>query len=160
MNIPGVLAVSLAHWVISALSVAEASGGGEARVDPRYARECGECHAPYPVRWLSAESWRTVLADLNRHFGQDATMDAGTQNSLRDYLISHARRLPTIAPDGAPLLRVTQSPGFRRAHDEVSPATWKRSDVQSPASCGACHGGAAEGRFSEHDLILPKGVHR
>ena len=158
MKMPRIVVVSLVHWLITAPCPAGASGGGEARVDTTYARECGECHAPYPARWLSAESWRHVLANLNRHFGQDASLDAAAQQTINDYLVSHGRRRPTVAPDGGPLLRITESPGFRGAHDEVSAATWKRSDVQSPARCEACHGKAAQGRFSEHDLHLPEGV--
>ena len=160
MNIPRVLVVSLAHWIIVSSSATEASGGGEARVDPTYARECGECHAPYPARWLPAESWRHVLATLNRHFGQDASLDAAAQQTINDYLVSHGRLRPMVAPDGGPLLRITESPGFLGAHDEISPATWKRTDVQSPARCEACHGQAAQGSFSEHDLHLPVGASR
>ena len=40
--------------------------------------ECGSCHAAYPPRLLTAQSWRTIVKGLDRHFGVDASVDAPT----------------------------------------------------------------------------------
>ena len=137
-------------------TVALASGGCKAPPDPTYVRECGECHAPFPARHLSAESWRAVLAGLPRHFGQDASLDPETAKTIEVYLAAHAGRRPTLAIEGSPRLRITETPWFRREHDEIPSRVWQSAAVKSPARCEACHQGAEQGRFSEHHVHLPK----
>ncbi|HWC45344.1 MAG TPA: cytochrome C, partial [Casimicrobiaceae bacterium] len=53
---------------------------------PAFLAECGSCHVPYPARLLSAASWRTVMNNLDRHFGTDASLDAATTAAIRGYL--------------------------------------------------------------------------
>jgi mono/diheme cytochrome c family protein len=38
----------------------------------------------------------------------------------------------------------------------VPPEVWKRASVGSAANCGACHGNAAQGNFSEREIKIPK----
>jgi hypothetical protein len=38
----------------------------------------------------------------------------------------------------------------------MSAAVWQRKAIGSAANCAACHPGAAQGRFSEHDVRIPK----
>lgn len=152
--VPSFLAVLLTEgW-----GQAQASGGGKIPPDPAYVRECGECHVPFPARWLSAESWRAILAGLDRHFGQDASLDEETRRAMEDYLVAGARRRPTLAADGTPLFRITESPSFRHEHGEIPARIRREPAVQSPARCEVCHAGATRGQFSEHDIHLPEGV--
>lgn len=159
MKVLTILIPPLALLLAGANQPARASGGGTMPTDPTYVRECGECHAAYPVRPLSSESWRALLAGLNRHFGQDASLDPETLKTIDQYLTSQARRRPTLGADGAPLLRITETPWFRHEHDEIPAQIWRQAAVQSPARCEACHAGAARGQFSEHDIHFPEGVH-
>jgi nitrate/TMAO reductase-like tetraheme cytochrome c subunit len=138
----------------------QASGGGESKkapLDPHYLQECGSCHAPYPARLLSEDSWKAVMRGLNQHFGTDASLDQPeVAKAIEDYLVGHARHQPTRDGDGRPLLRVTETPWFRHEHDEVPEGTWKSKSVGTPANCGACHDGAEQGKFSEHNLHMPR----
>ena len=52
--------------------------------------------------------------------------------------------------------RITRSAWFVREHDEVGAAVWKRPAIKSATNCAACHTRAAEGRFSEHEIRIPK----
>lgn len=157
MSSKKVLSVMMA--VVAALGAngaVRASGQVSAPPDPAYVQECGSCHAPYPARLLSAESWRAVLDGLDRHFGSDASLDPATLKPIAGYLEAHARRRATIGDDGQPLLRITETRWFRHEHDEVPERTWKLPAVKSPANCGACHTAADRGNFSEHALRLPR----
>lgn len=123
-----------------------------------YREECGSCHLAFPPALLDAGSWQRTMAELGRHFGTDASVTPAQQESIRQFLLRRAgspQRLGTAADTGAPP-RLTQTPWFRREHREVPGALWKDKRVNSAANCEACHAGAAQGRYSEHDLALPE----
>ena len=53
---------------------------------PAYDQECGSCHVAYPPGLLPAASWQRLMANLPRHFGTDASLDAATLQALSAYL--------------------------------------------------------------------------
>lgn len=124
--------------------------------DTAYLQECGSCHVAYPPRLLSGASWQAVLAGLDKHFGVDASLDEKALAEISGYLNGQAGRRETAAADGRPLLRITETRGFRHEHEEVPEATWKLPAVKSPSTCGACHTTAEQGRYSEHGIRLPR----
>jgi len=128
---------------------ATAMGGGAAA----WREECGSCHIPFPARLLPGSGWNAVLDGLDRHYGVDASLPPATVREIRGYLAAGAEP-GTARPVAAP--RITTSPWFRREHDEVAPAVWKRAAVGSAANCGACHAGAAAGNFDEDSVRIPR----
>jgi hypothetical protein len=121
--------------------------------DPTYKAECGSCHVPYPPKLLPAQSWRGLMARLDRHFGSDASLDAKAGEHISRYLAAHAGRRDV--PPGVEL-RITETRWFRKEHDEVPFALWGSATVKSPANCAACHTRADDGDYSERTLRLPK----
>lgn len=116
-----------------------------------YLAECGSCHLAFPPSLLPARSWTALLARLDDHFGENAEVDAATRKTLERWLVSNAGRdVPGPAP-----LRITTLRWWRHEHDELSPATFKRKAVMSPANCADCHPGANEGAFGEHAVKVP-----
>lgn len=118
-----------------------------------YVEECGSCHVPYPARGLPASSWRTLMAGLDRHFGNDASLSPVQADAIRGWLIAGAGAQPA---DRAAPLRLTRAPWFVREHREVPTPLWRSPAVKSAANCAACHRGAERGVFSEHDVRLPR----
>lgn len=103
---------------------------------PAYKSECGSCHVAYPPRLLPSASWRQLMAQLDRHFGTDASLDAKAQDEIGRYLAAHAgRRAP---PPGAEP-RITETRWFRKEHGAV----------KNPANCAACHAGAERGNYDD-----------
>jgi hypothetical protein len=122
-----------------------------------YREECGGCHVPYPTRALPAVSWRALMAGLDEHFGTDASLDAATARRIGAWLEGNAGRPETpAAAAGKPLLRVTETRWFRREHDEIGAALFRRAAIGKASNCGACHPRAAEGRFGERDIRIPR----
>lgn len=122
---------------------------------PKYRQECAACHLAYPPGMLPAESWHRLMANLPRHFGTDASLDAATVQELSIWLSANAGtgKRARVAP---PEDRITQSAWFIREHDEVPPAVWKRAAIRSAANCAACHTGAEQGDFNEHTVRIPR----
>ena len=118
-----------------------------------YVEECGSCHVPYPARGLPASSWRALMAGLDRHFGNDASLSIAQTDTLRSWLVAGAGSQPA---DQAAPQRLTRAPWFVREHREVPASLWRSPAVKSAANCAACHRGAERGVFSEHDVRLPR----
>ncbi len=120
-------------------------------------QECAACHLAYPPGLLPASSWQRLMDNLPKHFGTDASVDAATQKQLSAWLASNAGTFKKVARNPAPPEdRISKSAWFVREHHEVAPAVWKRASVGSAGNCAACHTGAAQGRYSEHDVRIPK----
>ena len=126
-----------------------------AQVNAKFQQECSGCHIAYSPGLLSAESWRKMMAGLDKHFGSDASLDAEDGKEITAFLMNNAsnRWSATTAP-----LRISESIWFKRKHDshEVDPAVWKNPKVKSPANCAACHPRAEHGDYSERDIKIPK----
>lgn len=156
-------AISRLHKISYLLPIAlfalasPASRAGEhiyAATDPTWKAECGACHIAYPPALLPAESWRTLMAQLDRHFGTDASVDAATAQSIAAFLERNAdKRRSTNA---APALRITETRWFQHEHDEVPTRIWKSAAVKSAANCEACHAQAAHGDFSDRTRRVPR----
>jgi hypothetical protein len=122
--------------------------------NPAWKAECGSCHLAYPPSLLPADAWRAVMAGLDKHFGADASVDAKTAAEIGAFLEQHAGR--SRGKTSKPNLRITETAWFQHEHDEVGAAVWRSPKVKTPANCAACHRGAEQGNFDEHDIRLPK----
>lgn len=135
--------------------VAQADSDRKLRVplNPSYVTECAACHVAYPPGLLPAQSWQRLMGGLDKHFGNDATVDAAAAKEIGAWLVQNAGRSDQAAP---PQDRITLSRWFQKEHDEIDAATWKRPSIKSAANCSACHGNTEQGRYSEHDVKIPK----
>ncbi len=126
--------------------------------------ECASCHMAYPPGLLPARSWQSMMGALDRHFGENAALDAATQGAITEFLVANAadrngsRRSGKIAasiPAQSTPLRISETPYIRAKHDEIAPGIWLRPRVGGRANCGACHGGVQSGDFSERNVTIP-----
>ncbi|OGS92195.1 MAG: cytochrome C [Gallionellales bacterium GWA2_60_18] len=126
-----------------------------ARLNAKWQQECSSCHIAYAPGLLPAESWRKVMAGLDKHFGTDASLTAQESKEITDWLVSNASNRWS-APTSP--LKITDGAWFKRKHDghEISPSVWKKPQVKSPANCGACHTQAESGDFSERNIRMPR----
>ena len=123
--------------------------------NPKWKEDCGACHLAYPPRMLPAESWRAIMAGLDKHFGSDASLDAETADEITAFLVQNADTRKHKKTD-KPLLRITETGRFKSEHEEVAARIWKNPKVKSPANCGACHTTAESGDYSEDNVRIPK----
>lgn len=119
-------------------------------------KECSACHIVFQPQMLPARSWEAVMAGLDDHFGENAALDPKTAEDIKTFLVANAadakgvksRWTRGLAKTDAPL-RISETPYFRRAHNEVSAAAFKRKEIGSAANCAACHKGAEKGLYME-----------
>jgi hypothetical protein len=118
-----------------------------------YQAECSSCHMAYQPALLSANDWRRTMAGLKDHFGTDATVDGPAGQEIASFLERNAGNAVKLGSAGEPP-RITQTARFIRKHREVPAKYWKDPRIKSAANCEACHRGAADGNYSEHDILI------
>lgn len=133
---------------------------------PLYVQECGSCHTAYAPVYLPARSWRKLMQELDRHFGEDVSLAPGDRDLLQTQLEALAgdgpRGVPAISGRNAGVpftqvpVRITEMPFFGYMHDEVPRSVWGRKLIGSKANCVACHGRADEGSYFEREIRIPK----
>ena len=128
-------------------------------------QECGSCHLAFPPGLLPARSWSKMMASLDKHFGENASLDPTQTKVITDFLVKHsadqaetprsAKIAMSIAASESPL-RITETAYFKRKHHEIAPSVWKRSKIMSAANCTACHSKAEAGNFNEEGVRIPR----
>ena len=126
--------------------------------------ECASCHTLYHPALLPARSWLKIMTGLDKHFGENATLETKTRNEITAFLMANAAdtrgglrgaRIAEALGDATPL-RFTDTMYFKRKHHELSSAVFKRPTIGSPANCLACHPGANSGDFEEERVRIPR----
>jgi cytochrome b len=144
-------------------SMAPALGVPPASLDPTYAKECGECHFPYPPSLANARTWTTILDTLDHHFGEDASVSDETKRFLSTYLVNQSSEHFDTRPahvfsqtDPANPLRITATPFWRRHHRDIPDAVFASKAVATKGACNACHRDALTGRFDPQAITIPE----
>ncbi|MBL6958771.1 MAG: cytochrome b/b6 domain-containing protein [Rhodospirillales bacterium] len=140
-----------------------ATGLTTAAAHPAFEAECSDCHQLYHPSLLPAASWRDMMASLDQHFGEDASLDDGDRTSITGHLVKHAaghwdskaaHKFRTISEQEP--WQISATPGWKRIHKEIPEADFKRPKVKSKSNCLGCHSDAASGRFHNQNIRLPK----
>jgi hypothetical protein len=131
----------------------------------KWKAECSGCHMLYHPGLLPERSWQKMMGGLDKHFGENATLDEPTRDEIARFLVANSadkqdarrsRRIVQSIPSGATPLRISETDYFISRHDEVSPSTFKRKSVGSASNCIACHKNADKGNFSESQVKIPR----
>jgi Dihaem cytochrome c len=128
--------------------------------------ECSACHMAYPAGLLPARSWKRMMGELDKHFGEDASLAPEVASDITRYLTENAAdsrhatrimsRIASGIPHNAEPQRFTDTRYFGYLHDEVPAYVWKRKGIASKANCVACHTRADHGSFIEREIRIPK----
>ncbi|MFO1169758.1 MAG: cytochrome b/b6 domain-containing protein [Hyphomicrobiaceae bacterium] len=149
-----------AAWMVAARLPVPAVPSGP--VLAAWKAECGDCHTAHHPSLLPAATWTRLMATLDEHFGEDASLDAEEAQSIRAWLLANAaERYDTRAanafrePDTAEPLRITATSAWKRIHHEIAAETFKQTAIGGAANCAACHGDAETGLFTPQKILIP-----
>ena len=126
--------------------------------NPVYQKECGGCHFAYQAGWLPERSWRTLMASLDKHYGESVALPSGARDAILGHLVANSadqrqslRSVQVIAS-----LKANETPTAVSKVPYVSgihagfldPAFDPKPRVASLANCSTCHTKAEAGSFS------------
>jgi len=132
-------------------------------VPPVYKSECGDCHHPYHPSLRTAAEWQIIMADLEDHFGEDASLDEETNLLIKNFLTENdARSFDTEISNNIGRVetashQITETPYWKKRHHDVQSSLFKHSSVGSKANCNGCHKDAETGRYADENIHLPNG---
>ncbi len=130
--------------------------------DRVWASECGSCHYAFHPSLLPRASWAAVMAGLDDHLGEDASLPPAAAAEVAAFLQTYAaeewdtkaaRLLSNVSP--ADPLRITAASFWIRRHRRIDPAVFAGPTVKAKSNCIACHRDAATGRFDAQAIVLP-----
>ena len=126
--------------------------------------ECGACHMVFPPQMLPARSWRAIMAGLDKHFGDDASLKPAKTDEIARFLTANAadaggrekgKEFLKTLPTAVTPLRITELPHWIKEHDDVKPAVWSRKSIKAKSNCVACHTKAVQGDYDEDRVKIP-----
>lgn len=135
-----------------------------------YQAACSSCHIAYPAPFLPAASWQKIMATLPTHFGIDASLNPNVQQSISQFLQSHAADKYLLSKlnkwlrdlNEPATIRLTQTPYFIHKHRERTYRNFSHAEqvfnnpgVKSFSNCSACHLYANKDDFKEHNIQIP-----
>lgn len=139
--------------------------GAQLPDNAQWREECGSCHVPYYPALLPSRSWERVMAEQGTHFGTDLGLDAATSTAILGFLQTHSAEKHateagykidrSLQPHAVPL-RITETPYWRKKHEDIQESTWKSAKVKSKANCDACHSDAKAGTFEDGAMQIPQ----
>ena len=128
-----------------------------------YDKECGACHYDFHPSLLPAASWATMMAGLDDHFGENASLGNKARDEIAIWLAANAaerwdseaaNRFRKVSPDQP--LRVTETRYWKRRHRDIPETVFKSKPVGGKVNCVACHRDARTGRFDDQSIDIPK----
>lgn len=165
---PGLALVAVAALLIAAAgAIVQASllpplGVPVVALPPAYVKECSACHTPHHPSLAPAASWARILAGLDDHFGDNASLPSSTTVEFQAFLSANAaERWDSPAanrfrvPSDAEPLRITATAGWREIHRGVAESTFAAKAVGGRLNCANCHQDAASGRFAPRAILIP-----
>jgi len=110
----------------------EGGGGRRVALSPKVAQECSACHVAYYPNFLPTSSWKKVMANLDKHFGTDASLTPADQTEITHWLLANSQELGEAPPEN----RITKSFWFTRKHGtrHVRTDIWSRPSIKSPST--------------------------
>lgn len=131
-----------------------------AQVNPVFVNECGSCHTLYPPTLLPQASWKNMMADLENHFGDDASLDPADHATILAYLLEHSAESSTQemsvkmmqSLENRDIIAFTQTPFWKRTHHHIPADVFKSERVKSKANCKACHSDVEQGLIEDNAI--------
>lgn len=122
--------------------------------------QCSDCHMAYHPSLLPAASWGMIMANLDDHFGEDASLPAETTATITAFLLAHSADTtdskPAVLLRSNTALEITGARAWKRIHDDLPEAIFEGADVRGEGNCAACHADAATGWFYPGTIEIPE----
>ena len=128
-----------------------------------FVEECGSCHTLYPPFLLPANSWKKMMANLEDHFGDDASLDSDTKDSIESFLVKNSANTSTKEASVYILkdikdktIAISDTPFWKERHAKIDKEIFDSPKVKSKSNCKACHKSIEKGLIEDREIEIPK----
>jgi cytochrome b len=128
-----------------------------------FVNECASCHILYPPSLLPKKSWKTMMANLDDHFGDDASLEPEDTQNILKYLLDNSAEYSTSEASvnilnslqNKDTIAITQTPFWKKRHKNMDSKYFKSKKVKSKANCKACHSDVEKGLIEDSNIKIP-----
>lgn len=118
-----------------------------------FAHECAQCHTLYAPFMQTSDKHEKIMANLENHFGDDASIDDETNKQILEFLCQNSAENSSskwaIKFAKNDDIAITSSPFWQKAHENIDKEIFKREKIKSKANCSACHENIEKGLISK-----------
>lgn len=130
---------------------------------PLFVNECASCHTLYPPTLLPKKSWKNMMANLENHFGDDASLESKETQTILAYLLKNSAETSTSEASvnilkslqNKDTIAITQTPFWKKRHKDIDEMHFQSNEVKSKANCKACHADIERGLIEDTSIKLP-----
>ena len=141
-------------YTIFSMNVFADNGYIEPVTDQIAKEECNACHFAFPAMMLPQVSWKKILENLENHFGEDASLDSQTRQTIGEYLLSRSGDAGSTPSkfilgldNGNPPIRITETEYWIKKHLHISEEKLQSRLAGLKANCAVCHLRAVNGIY-------------
>lgn len=128
-----------------------------------FVEECASCHTLYPPSLLPKKSWNIMMADLENHFGDDASLDGEDTQSILRYLLNNSAEKSTSEAsvnilktlENKDTIAITQTPFWKYRHKNIDKKYFDSDKVKTKANCKSCHKDVEKGLIEDSNIKMP-----
>lgn len=160
----GLSMVAFVYMLLAPNSLLIADGNVKmdyAKENPAFYKECISCHTLFPPFLLPQKSWVSMMDGLENHFGDDASLDAQTTESIKEFLVKNSAesstkesslRIMASLDKEKTYLAITETPFWKNRHKKIDKAVYAREEIGKPSNCKACHANIENGLLNNRDI--------
>jgi hypothetical protein len=128
-----------------------------------FVAECASCHTLYPPKLLPKKSWTIMMANLEDHFGDDASLEAEDTQTILSYLLKNSAENSTSEASvnilktlqNKDTIAITQTPFWKKRHHGIDKKYFENEQIKTKANCKACHLDVEKGTLEDHNIKMP-----
>ncbi|SFP93529.1 cytochrome b/b6 domain-containing protein [Hydrogenimonas thermophila] len=126
--------------------------------------ECSACHTLYPPFLLPTNSWKKLMATLQDHFGDDASLEKEDRISIEKFLLANSAGNSTkeaafyiteSLKGKKDIIAITKTPYWIGKHKNLDRDIFISSSIKSKANCKACHKDIEQGLIEDSSIKIP-----
>ncbi|MGM0520060.1 MAG: cytochrome b/b6 domain-containing protein [Campylobacterota bacterium] len=125
-----------------------------------FVKECSSCHILYPPHLLPKKSWKTLMSNLDNHFGDDAWIVPEDNRNILNYLLNNSAQNSTRKESykilnsigNKDIIAITKTTYWKKEHKKIPKEVFKHKNVKSKANCKACHSDIEKGLIKNENI--------
>lgn len=113
-----------------------------------------------PPDILPKKSWKTLMSNLENHFGDDASLEEKETQNILDFLLKNSAQNSTKeysvkvlnSIGNKDIIAITQTSFWEKEHKNIPKELFWNEKIKSKANCKACHTDIEKGLIEDDKI--------
>ena len=134
-----------------------------AKQNPKFAKQCSECHNLYSPTFLTKKMWNVVLVEKEKHYKKDLTKDVPDFEKIKEYILKNTAETSNTeisrgvvkSTKNKNIYRVSRTKYWKDIHKQIPRYAYKHPFIKSKSNCKACHQDFGKTNYiNDEDIML------